>query len=73
MAEKEEQRLKGQNNVGFFFFCQTIEVKSLYLHTPLAVISTLEPKACFFSGGCGTCSSSHSSKPGKKTQTKLHF
>lgn len=45
MAKKEEQRLKGQNNVGFF--CFTTEVKSLYLHTPLAGISTLEPKAFF--------------------------
>lgn len=43
MAKKEEQMLKGQNSVGFF--CFTAEVKSLYLHTLLAVISTLEAKA----------------------------
>lgn len=43
MAKKEEQRLKGQNNVGFF--CLTTEVKSLYLHTSLAVIATLKPKS----------------------------
>lgn len=71
MTKKEEQRLKGQNSVGFF--CFTAEIKSLYLHTPLSVISTLEPKPFFFSGGPGTCSSSHSSKPGKKTWAKSHF
>lgn len=43
MAKKEGPRLKGQNNEGVF--CLSIEVKSLYLQTPLAVISTLEPKA----------------------------
>lgn len=45
MAKKEQQRLKGQNKVGFF--CLSIEAKSLYLHTPLAVIYTFEPKAFF--------------------------
>lgn len=54
------------------FFCLTTEVKSLYLHTPLAVISTLEPNI-FLSGGCGIFSSSHSSKPVKKTWAKSHF
>lgn len=42
MAKKEGPRLKGQNKDGVF--CLSTEVQSLFLHTPLAVISTLEPK-----------------------------